>query len=258
MNATEIVRDTVALRIDERSWSADAIAAEIPHDPADAAQAGAARRAFAARELLLGRAAELGIGTEDDEAAVAAVVEREVRVPQPTDDECRRYFDAHPKAFASPVRFEVEHILFAVVPGVPIDPLRGTAEATLFEVREHPERFAGLAREKSNCPSGAAGGALGWLSAHDCVPEFFDGLLAAGEPGVAPTLLRSRHGFHVVRILAKSGGEVPAFDTVAQAVAQRMRNRAEAQALRQYVSLLAGRRRIEGCELDAAATPLVQ
>jgi peptidyl-prolyl cis-trans isomerase C len=246
------------LVVADRRWTAEAIADEIPHDPDDAQQAEAARRAFAARELLLARAVELGLDIGDDEAAIGAVVDRELALPQPTATECRRYFDADPAAFASPVRFEVEHILFAVVPGVPIDPLRGTAEAALFEVREQPDRFAVIARERSNCPSGSAGGALGWLSGHDCVPEFFAGLVAAGDAGVIGTLVRSRHGFHVVRILARAGGEVPSFDEVAGAVAQRLRTRAEAQALRQYVSLLAGRHRVEGCDLGAATTPLVQ
>jgi peptidyl-prolyl cis-trans isomerase C len=258
MKAIEARRDAFALRIGERRWSAGAIAEEIPHDPNDPQQAEAARRAFAARALLLARAVELGVDPTDDEAAVAAVIDREVTLPQPTGSEARRFFDAEPAAFASPVRFEVEHILFAVVPGVPIDPLRGNAEATLFEVREHPERFQAIARERSNCPSGAAGGALGWLGRHDCVPEFFAALNEAGEAGVVATLVRSRHGLHVVRVLARAGGEVPDFDEVSAAVAQRLRNRAEAQALRQYVALLAGRHGVEGCDLGAATTPLVQ
>ena len=66
-------------------------------------------------------------------------------------------------------RARVRHILFAVTPGVDVVALRNRAEAALLDVRCHDDgeadRFAGAARELSNCPSGAQGGDLGWLDA---------------------------------------------------------------------------------------------
>jgi peptidyl-prolyl cis-trans isomerase C len=41
-------------------------------------------------------------------------------------------------------------------------------------------------------------------------------------------------------------------------VAQTLRQQAFATALRQYLQLLAGQARIEGVDLEAASTPLVQ
>jgi peptidyl-prolyl cis-trans isomerase C len=51
---------------------------------------------------------------------------------------------------------------------------------------------------------------------------------------------------------------VPAFEAVRSAVAQALRQQTFTTALRQYLQLLAGQARLEGVELDAAATPLVQ
>ncbi len=73
-----------------------------------------------------------------------------------------------------------------------------------------------------------------------------------------PRLVASRFGLHVVEVLAREPGTAPPFEAVRAAVAQSLRQQAFATALRQYLSLLAGRARVEGVELDAAATPLVQ
>jgi peptidyl-prolyl cis-trans isomerase C len=48
------------------------------------------------------------------------------------------------------------------------------------------------------------------------------------------------------------------FEAVQTQIAARLRANVEERALRQYVSILAGRATIEGAELEAAASPLVQ
>jgi peptidyl-prolyl cis-trans isomerase C len=157
----------------------------------------------------------------------------------------------------------VRHILFAVTPGVNVVELRKRAEATLLDVRcddgKTGDRFASAARECSNCPSGAEGGDLGLLVAADCVPEFarelFGGL---PEVGVLPRLVRSRFGFHVVEVLAREPGVAQSFDAVHGAVSNSLRQLSYVTALRQYLRLLAGEATVEGVDLDAADTPLVQ
>ena len=53
-------------------------------------------------------------------------------------------------------------------------------------------------------------------------------------------------------------GTQPDFEVVRSAVAQSLRQQSYATALRQYLSLLAGQARVDGIDLDAADTPLVQ
>ena len=65
------------------------------------------------------------------------------------------------------------------------------AETTLLDVRCHDgnaleDHFAKAAREQSNCPSGAEGGHLGWLTPSDCAPEFAKELFSHAEIGVLP------------------------------------------------------------------------
>jgi len=75
---------------------------------------------------------------------------------------------------------------------------------------------------------------------------------------VLPRLVATRFGLHVVEVLAREPGAQPAYEAVRSAVAQALRQQAFATALRQYLQLLAGQAELQGVELEAAATPLVQ
>lgn len=201
-----------------------------------------------------------GAMSEAASAAIEALLDRELQQPEPSDEACRRYHTAHAARFAIGERVRARHVLFAVTPGVDVVALRQRAEACLLDLRcaGSADRFAQVAGETSNCPSGAHGGDLGWLSADDCAPEFARELFGQREVGVLPRLVHSRFGLHVVEVLAREPGEVPAFEAVRSAVAQTLRQQTFTTALRQYLQLLAGKARIEGVALDAAATPLVQ
>lgn len=204
------------------------------------------------------RAGGDGIASEAASAAIEALLERELALPEPDEAACRRHHAAHAARYARGERVQARHLLFAVTPGVDVNALRQRAEACLIDLRCRPEAFAEVARQTSNCPSGAEGGALGWLEAHDCAPEFARELFGRSEVGVLPRLVATRLGWHVVEVLAREPGQALPFEIVRPAVAQALRQQAWATALRQYLQLLAAAAVIHGVALDAAATPLVQ
>jgi peptidyl-prolyl cis-trans isomerase C len=203
-----------------------------------------------------------GAVSEAASAAIESLLDRELQLPEPSDEACRRYHAAHAARYARGERVLARHVLFAVTPGVDVNVLRQRAEGCLLDLRcQAPgdeDRFPAVAAQTSNCPSGAAGGQLGWLTAGDCAPEFARELFGQPEVGVLPRLVHSRFGLHVVEVQAREAGTVPAFEAVQSAVAQALRQQAFATALRQYLQLLAGRAVVQGVDLDAAATPLVQ
>lgn len=203
-----------------------------------------------------------GVISEAASRAIEALLERELHVPDPTEDACRRYYAAHESRFRTGERVRARHILFAVTPGVDVAALRKHAEPVFLDVRCHDGRssgrFAEAARKWSNCPSGAEGGELGWLSAEDCAPEFARELFGHAEVGVLPRLVHSRFGLHVVEVLEREPGVAQPFDSVRAAVANALRQQTFVTSLRQYLSLLAGEATLAGVELDAAETPLVQ
>ncbi|MCB2020963.1 MAG: peptidyl-prolyl cis-trans isomerase [Burkholderiaceae bacterium] len=203
-----------------------------------------------------------GATSEAATAAIEALLAAEVNVPEPSDEACRRHFAAHESSYRVGDRAHVRHVLFAVTPGVDVRLLRDRAEGALLDVRCHrdgeEDRFAAVAAELSNCPSGAQGGDLGWLTRDDCAPEFARELFAGPEIGVLPRLVHSRFGLHVVDVMAREAGHMPAFESVRGAVALALRQQTFVTALRQYLQLLAGEAAIEGVQLDSADTPLVQ
>jgi peptidyl-prolyl cis-trans isomerase C len=75
---------------------------------------------------------------------------------------------------------------------------------------------------------------------------------------VLPRLVHSRFGLHVVEVLEREPGVAQAFESVHGAVAMSLRQQTFVTALRLYLRLLAGKATVEGVELDAADTPLVQ
>ena len=137
--------------------------------------------------------------------------------------------------------------------------LRQRAEGHLIALRaSDAAAFTEAAASLSNCPSGADGGRLGWLTAADCAPEFAHELFGRTEIGVLPRLVHSRFGLHIAAIDAREPGRVPPFEQVQQAVAQRLRQLHEMSALRQYLQTLAAGARLEGVALQQASSPLVQ
>ena len=239
-------------------------------------------RQRACTELLRQAAIGAGLLEADDPApvqgaiseaagtAIESLLERELQTPEPSEEACRRHHAANAARYAVGERALVRHVLFAVTPGVDVNALRQRAEACLIDLRSSPsrddelrsnsgpDRFAAVAASTSNCPTGAQGGELGWLTAADCAPEFARELFGHTEVGVLPRLVHSRFGLHVVEVLAREAGVQPSFEAVHATVAQSLRQQSFATALRQYLQLLAGQARVQGVDLDAAATPLVQ
>ncbi len=230
-------------------------------------------RQRACTELLRQQAQRQGLLAPDDAPApdglisaaaaqaIEQLLEQALQVPEPSEQACRRHHAAHPALGAQGERARLRHVLFAVTPGIDLARLRRRAEALLLELRcadDGGERFATAARDWSNCPSGQQGGELGWLGPGDCAPEFAREIFGSQEIGVLARLVHSRFGLHVVEVIAREAGQPRSFEDVRPSVARELRRQAWTNALRQYLQLLAGAARLDGIDLAAAETPLVQ
>lgn len=203
-----------------------------------------------------------GILTEQASAAIERLLDTELRTTPVDEAACQRYYEANADRFDSGEIVTLKHILFAVTPGVDVAQLRQRAEACLIELRcdalTDPVRFAQVAGELSNCPSGAQGGELGPLRKADCAPEFAREVFGKPDVGVLARLIHSRFGFHVVQVLAREPGSIPAFEQVRGAVSLAMERQGFATALRQYLQVLASDAKLVGVDMDGADGMLVQ
>ena len=203
-----------------------------------------------------------GVLSEAAANAIEALLEQRLKMPEPSEEEGRRHHAAHARVYCSGERVRLRHILFAVTPGVNVVALRQRAEAALLEVRGDDGtalgRFAAAARSLSNCPSGALGGELGWLSVADCAPELAREVFGRSEVGVLPHLVHTRFGLHVVEVLERDPGKPQAYEAVRPAVLMALCRQTYVTSLRHYLSVLAAAATLEGVDLRAADTPLLQ
>ncbi len=191
------------------------------------------------------RALSLGVGdaSMSDESLLEALLEQDLRVPEPSEQECRRYHEAHAEELRQGALVEADHILFAVTDTTPIEGLRRHAETVLNALLAAEADFEQLARAESNCPSAQLGGQLGQLTREQCVPEFWAPLAQHGRAGLLPRLVATRFGLHVVRLHRFDPGHLPAFEQVHQSVARRLRQQSLVRATALYAEDL--RRQLE-------------
>jgi peptidyl-prolyl cis-trans isomerase C len=245
----------------------DSIQREMQHHPAQKPIAAwqQAARALVVRELLLQRARQLELSPEplsdaegrretDDEAIMRALVEREVTVPEPDDETCRRYYGRNQARFRSPDIYEASHILFAALPSEreACAQARADAEAVLTTLRDNPDSFAALARAYSRCSSAAQGGNLGQITRGQTTPEFERALLALTPGELCAEPVATRYGLHIIRLDRKHAGQTLPYDAVAAQIAEYLRESVARRAAAQYVARLVSAAQIEGIDLAGA------
>ncbi len=224
-----------------------------------------AARALVIRDLLLQEARRLDIAAEpasdekgrretDDEAKIRALVEREVTVPEPDDETCRRYYEQNCARFRSVDIYEASHILFAAVLAdkEAYAQARADAEGVLAVLAERPEAFAALAKSYSRCPSAQQGGNLGQITNGQTTPEFERALTALAPGATCTEPVATRYGFHVIRLDRKIEGQTLPYELVAARIADYLRESVRRRADAQYIARLVSAAKIEGIELAGA------
>jgi peptidyl-prolyl cis-trans isomerase C len=250
----------------------EVIAREVQNHPAEKPILAwqAAARALAVRELLLQESRRLDITAQPlrdaegrsetaEEAAMRALIEREVLTPEPDEAACRRFYEQNRQRFRTGDLFEAAHILIAAPrsDAAARNAAREIAEKMLSSLREDPALFAELARSRSDCRTSADnGGHLGQLTRGQTVEEFETGLARMRERETA--IIETRYGFHVVRLDRHAPGQTLPFEIARDRIADYLAASVQRRALAQYVAVLAGRAEITGVALAAAASSLVQ
>jgi peptidyl-prolyl cis-trans isomerase C len=210
------------------------------------------------RTVLLQQADILGIVGDEDEDRIDTLLALQVQIPKVDEAACKTWYRNNLADYSSGELVEARHILFQVTPTASLELLRATGEAVLEELKVHPERFAELAAEYSNCSSGKVGGSLGQLSRGQAVPEFEELVFRMGEGELAGRLLETRFGLHIVQVLRRIEGEPLPFEAVKNEIAAYLDRQSSQRAIHQYLHILVGLADIEGVELEGANSPLVQ
>ncbi len=243
------------------------IAQEAQNHPSlSAADAwNAAAHALAVKTLLLSRARALGLeaspefdgaGREEteEEALIRAVLDTEVEIETPTEAECRRVYEARPDRFRTPPLYEAAHIL--VTPRddseEAVEAARQVAEKAIVALRDRRATFAELAGSLSDCTSASVGGSLGQLQRGDLAPEVETALLAQAPGAIAAEPVRSRFGWHVLKLERLIEGRDLPFEYVEDKIRLHLETRAWAAAAARYAAGLAEQAQMHGVGLSLA------
>ena len=256
------------VRVNGIEISPEAIAQEIQHHPAPDAEAAwvEAARALAVRELLLQEARRAGLAADpltdetgraeiEDDALIRALLEEQVEPAEAGEAECRRYYDANIDRFRTPDLFEAAHIL--------IEPEGSDAQAwnaaleraraIVSDIGDDPAAFAAAARAHSGCTSAQQDGSLGQIRRGELVPEVQAGLEALTEGMTAREPVRSRFGWHILRLHRRIAGRTLEFDMVRARIADMLEARSWSIEAARYVAELAARNDIDGVVIGGSA-----
>lgn len=264
---------TAVVKVNGVEIPPQAIAAEAQHHPAAKPEAAwqAAAEALVIRQSLLNAARARGLRPEpirteggglesEDDALIRALSEREVVTPEPDEASCRRYYENNRGKLRSPDLWEPSHILLQAdrddAPAY--RRAREEAQALIDHLRDHPEAFERMARERSDCASASDGGSLGQVTKGQTTAEFEAAMLSLQPGEVCPEPVETPYGFHVLRLDRASPGSTPPFETARPLVEEFLRDASWRRAVAQFVSLVVGESEIEGVEMKGATSPLVQ
>ena len=256
------------VRVNGVEITPEAIAEEIQHHPAPDAETAwvEAARALAVRELLLQEAERLGIAAEpladeadrtetEDDAVVRALLETEVSPSAPAEAECRRYYEANCERFRTPDLFEAAHILIEPEgkDDRAWDAARELAQAIITRVGNDPAAFAEAARTNSACASAQQDGSLGQIRRGELVSEVQAGLEALADGRTAREPVRSRFGWHILRLHRRIAGRTLSFDMVRDRIADMLEARSWSIEAARYVADLAARNNVEGVRIEGSS-----
>jgi len=252
------------ITVGDQTITQDKIAQEMQYHPAtdlNQAQHNAAR-ALVVRQLLLQQAQTMGlaIDCEGDEAVISALLERELTVPKPQDEDCRRFHKVEIDRFSEPCQVLTRHILLAAGPddARSRDSQYHQGQKLIQQLRDVPQRFPELAQRFSQCPSKDQGGELGWLQLGQTIPEL-DKVLQRLPEGLHDRPLPTRYGWHVVHIIERRESRPLPYEQVEERVRHTLTEQATRRALRHYLLALEADIGVKGFQLDPDSnSPLMQ
>ena len=144
-----------------------------------------------------------------NEMTLARLREREVenRVSV-ADSEIDTYLNSRAGQAGKEDEFNLAHILIQIpeqATAEQIQARRTQAEQVLEQIKGGSD-FGQLAASISDAPDALQGGAIGWKSAGQ-LPTLFAQAVAGMQPGETSNILRSPAGFHIIKLVARRGGD---------------------------------------------------
>lgn len=119
------------------------------------------------------------------------------------DDELNKFFEANR------MRYDIYPSADAYIAYVKLNPSDADKKIANEKAKEilktvNKDNFASIAKEKSECPSAANGGELGWFTKEDMVAEFSDAAFKGKAGEIYPEVIDTVFGSHIIFVQEKN------------------------------------------------------
>lgn len=159
-----------------------------------------------------------------------------------SDEDVEHFYNTNIDQMQEPLSVRARHILITPKSTASADhqAAREQAENILADIRDGAD-FVELATNRSEGPSAAGGGDLGYFGPGQMVPAFEQAAFAL-QPGALSEVVQTRFGYHVIRLEDRRGGETVSLEEAADQI----RSHLGQLALQHAVELLVTTLRDEG------------
>ena len=163
-----------------------------------------------------------------------------------SDQDVKDFYREHEADLRGDERLRLRQVLVALPREADTEMLQAAqaeAQAVLERIRSG-EDFAAVAREVSDGANAARGGDMGLITRQQ-LPVALQGPLARVEVGEIKGPLRSRQGFHVIRVEGREPGALPPLEEAAEPIRNYLTRERGEQLTEEYVAELRERAEIQ-------------
>src|SRR4030042_351634 len=155
--------------------------------------------------------------------------------PTVPDQDIRKYYDDNPDQFKQKSQVRASHILISVdssATKAQKDAARKEIEALLSRIKGG-EDFAAIAKEKSQCPSSANGGDLGFFSKGDMVEPFEEAVFSI-KPGEISNIVETQFGYHIIKLTDKKDEKTIGFEEAKEEISRSLKREKIAESYNKF------------------------
>ena len=179
-------------------------------------------------------------------------------VTKPTENEAKEYFEKNKESFNSKESVSASHILLKVEPGSAeknkSEQLKSIETLRKQLITSKGKDFAKIAKEKSDCPSGAKGGDLGNFGRGQMVPSFEKAAFTQ-EIGEIGEVVETQFGYHIIMVTDKTKGGQKSFDEVKEEINRRIEGPKREATMRKFIADLESKAKVTRSSALAAPEP---
>ncbi len=163
-----------------------------------------------------------------------------------SEAESKKYYEQNKQSFRETESVKVSHILIPL----PKNPKPEEITKARKEIeRIHVEivagkNFAELAKQFSTCASAKDGGDLGYIN-HGYMPKEFDDVAFSLKKGDVSDVIRTRHGFHLIKAFDKKPARIQEFNDVKDFIDKFLIKQVQANKIREIVDELKHNAKVE-------------